>query len=168
MNVLLMLAEVRIPAGVLREKTTELVREAVSAAAPESSSIFGIGLETLAGAAAGGGALALGLGGVRLAAYLWNRKKKKAEGSTAAVQEGPFPRRLDEARQLREMAFVTERRVPEYDAAVGRIASEELTVRLANADQKEREILNDFWGGIRDRVDRLMPPSTVEYRQKAQ
>jgi len=167
MNVLLLLAEVRIPAGVLREKTTELIREAVSTAAPESSSIFGIGLETLAAAATGGGALALGLGGVRLAAYLWNRNKQKAEGSTARVAEEPFPRRLDEARQLREMAYVTERRVPEYDAAVGRIASEELTVRLANADQKEREILNDFWGGIRDRVDRLMPPSTVEYRTKA-
>lgn len=161
----LMLAEVRIPAGVLREKTTELIREAVSTAAPEASSIFGIGLETLAGAATGGGALALGLGGIRLAAYLWNRKKK-AEGSTAVAQEEPFPRRLDEARHLREMAYVTERRVPEYDAAVGRIVSEELTVRLANADQKERGILNDFWGGVRDRVDRLMPPSTVEYRKK--
>lgn len=166
MNLFLMLAEVRIPAGVLREKTTELIREAVSNAAPESSSIFGIGLETVAAAAAGGGALALGMGGVRLAAYLWNRKKK-AEGSTAAVQEEPFPRRLDEARQLREMAHVVERRVPEYDAAVGRIASEELTVRLARADEKEREILNDFWTGIRDRVDRLMPPSTFEYRKKA-
>ena len=59
MNVFLLLAEVRIPAGVLREKTTELIREAVSTAAPESSSIFGIGLETLAAAATGGGALAV-------------------------------------------------------------------------------------------------------------
>lgn len=168
MNILMLLAEVRIPAGVLREKTTELIREAVSTGAPESSSVFGIGLETLAASAAGGGALALGLGGIRLAAHLWNRKNKKAEGSTAIAPEEPFPRRLDEARHLREMAYITERRVPEYDAAVGRIASEELTVRLANADQKEREVLTDFWGGIRDRVDRLMPPSTVEYRTKAQ
>jgi hypothetical protein len=161
------LAEVRIPAGVLREKTTELIREAAATAAPESSSILGIGLETALSAAAGGGAVALGIGGVRLVSYLLS-KKKKDEGSTAIARSDPFPRRLDEARQLREMAFISERRVPEYDAAVGRIVSEELTVRLANADQKEREILNDFWGGCRDRVDRLMPPSTIEYRKKAQ
>ena len=161
-----MFAEVRIPAGVLREKTTELIREAASTVAPESSSILGIGLDTALSAAAGGGAVALGIGGVRLASYLLS-KKKKDEGSTATVQE-PFPRRLDEARNLREMAQFHERRVPEYDAAVGRIVSEELTVRLANADPKEREILNDFWGGCRDRVDRLMPPSTIEYRKKAQ
>lgn len=161
MNLFSMLAEVRIPAGVLREKTTELIREAV-ATAPESSSIFGIGLETALSAAAGGGAVALGIGGVRLISHLLS--KKKDEGSTATVQE-PFPRRLDEARHLREMAQFHERRVPEYDAAVGRIVSEELTVRLANADSKEREILTDFWGGCRDRVDRLMPPSTIEYRK---
>jgi hypothetical protein len=157
------LAEVRIPAGVLREKTTELIREAAATAAPESSSILGIGFETALSAAAGGGAVALGIGGVRLASRLLS-KKKKEEGSTTIVQE-PFPRRLDEARQLREMAFVSERRVPEYDAAVGRIVNEELTVRLANAEPKERELLNDFWTGVRDRVDRLMPPSTIEYRK---
>ena len=158
------LAEVRIPAGVLREKTTELIREAAATAAPESSSILGIGLDTALSAAAGGGAVALGIGGVRLASYLFSRKKKE-EGSTTTVRNDPFPRRLDEARQLREMAFVSERRVPEYDAAVGRIVNEELTVRLANAEPKERELLNDFWTGVRDRVDRLMPPSTIEYRK---
>jgi len=161
MRLLIMLAEVRIPSGVFRERTTETIRE-VAGKAPE---IFGLGLETIIGAATGGGAVGLGIGGIKLISMLMKHRKERKEGSPGRERADPFPRRLDEARQLRDMAHIVERRVPEYDAAVGRIVQEELQLRLHRADKAEKEILNEFWVGCRDRVDHLMPPSTKEYRE---
>ena len=151
--------QVELPTSLFRETTAEVVRE-VAADAP---SIFGIGLDTALGVAAGGGGVAAAVGAFKLLKVILS-KDRKPEGGGAQPNE-PFPRRLDEARQLREIRQYTERRVPEYDAAVGRIVEAALALARKTQPVAQRAVLEEFWLRIRDRVDRLMPPSTREYHE---
>lgn len=154
---------VRIPGSVFRETTNEIVREAV-ADAPE---ILGIGLDTLTGAATGAGGLALVWGGIRLAKVLFSKSRTQTEGKGGVGAEraarDPFPRRLDEARQHRELREFTERRCPEFDAAVGRIVNDEMELSRQLGSDEEKKVLKEFQERVRSRVDFLMPPSTREY-----
>jgi hypothetical protein len=154
---------VRIPGSVFRETTNEIMREA-AADAPE---ILGIGLDTLAGAATGAGGLALVWGGVRLAKVLFskNQATETGKGETGArvAARDPFPRRLDEARQHRELREYTERRCPEFDAAVGRVVNDEMELSRQLGSEDEQRVLKEFQERVRSRVDVLMPPSTREY-----
>lgn len=134
---------------------SELVRE-IAADAP---TIFGIGLETLTGMALGGGGIAAALGIYKIARRLLSRNRKGGDPTLS----DPFPRRLDEARQLREIRQYTERRSPEYDAAVGRIMDDEFQLFQRQGTPEAKVVLSEFRDRIRDRVDRLMPPSTREY-----
>lgn len=156
-------AQVRIPSSAFTEKTTEIVREVVA----DAPAIFGIGLDTLAGAATGAGGLAAVMGAVKLAGVVMrkNRKEEPVVDTTTKRPAGndPFPRQLEQARQQRELRQYTERRCPEYDAAVGRILQDEITVQRQTATADEIKTLEQFWLRIRDRVDRMMPPSTREY-----
>lgn len=157
-NDLITLADVLLPSGTFRETTTNVIREA----AADAPSILGIGLETLTGVALGGGGLGLAIGGYKLAKVLLS-KNRKGGSTVTKVQASPFPRKLDEARQQRELAYRVEGRVPEYDAAVGRIVDDELALRIKTGSEEEVKVLNSFWLGVRGRVDRLMPPSVREY-----
>lgn len=154
---------VRIPGSVFRETTNEIVREAV-ADAPE---ILGIGLDTLTGVATGAGGLALVWGGIRLAKVLFSKSRPQTEGKggegAARATRDPFPRRLDEARQHRELREFTERRCPEFDAAVGRVVNDEMELSRQLGSDEDKKVLKDFQERVRSRVDFLMPPSTREY-----
>lgn len=151
-------ARVQIPTSFISEKTHEIVREA-AADAPE---ILGIGLETLTGMALGGGGIAAALGAYKLAKRLLSRDRTpKGKGAVRSAE--PFPRHLDEARQQRDLARYVERRIPEFDTAVGRVVQDELEMYRQRGTPEDRTILNTFWDGVRSRVDKLMPPSTREY-----
>ena len=147
---------VELPTSFFSEKTSEVVRE-VAADAP---TILGIGLETITGMALGGGGIALGIGAFKLVRRLL-QKNRKDGGETRAAD--PFPRRLDEARQHRELRQFTERRCPEFDAAVGRVIQDELDLSQQLGTKEDNATLTTFWERVRRRVDRLMPPSTREY-----
>lgn len=80
-----------------------------------------------------------------------------------AVGPAPFPRRLDEARQLRDIRGYVERRCPEFDTAVGRVVQDELELSRQLGTTEDNQTLKDFWERVRKRVDHLMPPSVREY-----
>lgn len=108
----------------------------------------------------------LGIGGpvglaIAAGAYLLKKTitKSPAEGASI-VLDAPFPRRLDEARALRQQSTAIEGRLPEYDAAVGRMIEQELNVyRSAKVPPEELQAVEEFWRRVRDRADKLMPPS---------
>lgn len=131
----------------LFETTKEVVRETAAFGVPE--------LLPYALAASGGGGLVLG--SMVLAKWLIGKRKEVVQ------RDAPFPRSLDEARQLREQAYNVEGRCPEFDCAVGRIAEEEVSVWFEKAQPQDKEVLGRFWLGVRNRVDRMMPPSIKEY-----
>ena len=139
------------------ETTHEIVREA----AADAPSIFGIGVETLAATAAGAGTLGLVLGGLKLVRVLFT--KNRPEKREATEPDAPFPRRLDEARQHRDIRGFVERRCPEFDTAVGRVVQDEMELSRQLGTKQDNETLKDFWERVRTRVDKLMPPSVREY-----
>jgi len=157
----MLIARAKIPTSLVSETTKEIIRE-VGADAPE---IFGLGLDTITNVALGGGAVATAIGAIKLARRLFQRNRKR-KGDSATECTDPFPRRLVEARQHRESREFSERRVPEYDAAVGRIFDDEYNLYHERGSDEDRAVLKVFRDGMRDRVDNLMPPSTREYIEK--
>ena len=147
------IAEVLLPTSF----RSEVIRE-VAADAPQ---ILGIGIETATGIALGGGGVAAAVGGYKLLKTLLRKDRDPTAAGGPSID--PFPRSLDEAVQHQQIRRHTERRSPEYDAAVGRVVETELQTRLGAASEEERKTLRAFWDGCRDRVDRLMPPSVREY-----
>jgi len=75
----------------------------------------------------------------------------------------PFPRRLDEAREHRDIRGHVERRCPEFDTAVGRVVQDEMELSRQLGTADDNRTLKDFWERVRKRVDTLMPPSIREY-----
>lgn len=149
---------VELPTSFLSETTREIVREA----AADAPTILGVGLETITGIAVGGGGLAAAFGVYRIARRLLQRNRP-AKGDGTRQSTDPFPRRLDEARQHRELRQYTERRCPEFDAAVGRVIQDELDLYKRTGTAEDNATLKEFWERVRGRVDALMPPSTREY-----
>lgn len=152
--------EVTMPTNSFTETTSEIVRE-VAADVPQ---IFGIGLETAIAAATGAGGLGLIFGGLKLAKVLF-RKDRKTE-VTAGDSSAPFPRYLDEARELRELRNATEGRIPEFDTLVGRVVQDEIESQRATADEQTKTILAKLWLDVRNRVDSIAPISIKQYLPK--
>lgn len=152
----LLLAQERWEVTIPTKLTSELVRE-VAADAP---TFLGIGVETLTAAALGGGGVAVAFGAWKIFRRILSRDRKPQGAESTA---DPFPRRLDEARQQREIRQYSERRCPEFDAAVGRVFDDEFKLYEQQAPAAESSVLKAFYERIRGRVDRLMPPSTREY-----
>ena len=150
--------EVTMPTRSFTETTSEIVRE-ISADAPQ---IFGIGIETAIAAATGAGGVGLVLGGLKLARVLFGRDRKQEVTSTTS--SAPFPRYLDEARELRELRNQTEGRIPEFDALVGRVVEDEIKTREKTADEQTKTILGQLWLAVRNRVDQIAPISVNQYR----
>ncbi len=111
----------------------------------------------------------LGIGGpaglaVGVGMYLLKRavaqKQQPLEG--AVPQHAPFPRRLDEARQLVELGE-QESRIPVLDALRGMLIDDaiEKIKEQPNADPKQVEILNQLVAQIDNEVDRIAPITTT-------
>jgi hypothetical protein len=121
----------------------------------------------LTGAATGAGGLAAVFGAYKLAKVLLTKNRKEvSKPDKSTVSDDPFQRRMDEARQHRELREYTERRSPEYDAAVGRVISDELELSKQLGTKDEQTVIKDFMERVRCRVDKLCPPSTREYIQE--
>lgn len=142
---------------------SETIREVGAEAIADAPSIFGIGIDTALGVATGGGAVAAGFGAWKLLKVLLRKDREATQAAEGKTLDDPFPRRLDEARQHRELRQYNERRCPEFDTAVGRIVEDELAIYQQLGDDTDRSVLHGFWERVRNRVDKLMPPSTREY-----
>lgn len=137
-----------------------VVREVGAEAMADAPTILGIGVDTAVGMATGAGGLALVIGGYRLLKTL---ARKDRRGTTRQPASDPFPHDLDHARQLREIREYTERRVPEYDAAVGRIVEDEYEITTRGGGNLAG--LKEFLDRVRERARKLMPPSTRQYQE---
>ena len=141
------------------EIPTSFISEVVREVAADAPTFLGIGVDTALGVAMGGGGIAAAFGAYKLLKTIL-RKDRKGKKSSPDM---PFPRRLEDARQLREVREHVERRCPEYDAAVGRIVQDEVDVYNRGGTVEEKTLLKKFMDGVGDRADALMPPSIKEY-----
>ncbi len=127
----------------------------------------------------GGTAATGGLGTIAVAAMwrLWKRRRlrKQSTSESSATQENerqaeteasgttlraPFPRRLDEARQLLALRQ-SEGRVATLDALRGMFLDDELAKLAAAANQTETALAQQLKSAIDTRVDEVAPLSTV-------
>ena len=149
------------------EIPTNLISETIREVAADAPSFLGIGLETAVGAATGAGGVGLAFGAYKLLKTVFRKDRKqkhKVEGGEGRCEpQAPFPRRLDEARQLRQLRSHVEGRSPEYDATVGRFLDDEMLDLAKHGDDTDRRVLQELRERLMARVDATMPPSIKEY-----
>lgn len=115
-----------------------------------------------------GGSLATGgIGGIALTLFsLWlkrrlGRKAASAEqaGRTEVDLRAPFPRQLDEARQLLGLRQ-SEGRVALLDAVRGMFVDDELDKLAQSGDAKQLEVVNALRSALNRRLDEVAPLAT--------
>lgn len=112
----------------------------------------------------GGSAATGGAGALAVAAWIYRRRRrrrqraKSATKGAAADRPAPFPRALDEARELRRLRQ-TEGRVAVLDALRGMLLDDELARLEATAALPEREVLQRLRTALDARVDEIAPRS---------
>jgi len=149
-------AAVNIPSGAF-----ETTREIVSTGLQLKDLI----VPMIVAATGGGGVVGSVMFGAKVLKRVLAKKAKKGE-EVSVPADAPFPRKLDEARQQRELALASESRVPEFDAAVGRILDEQAQLYLKRGDDdQERTVIERFLREVQDRAHKLCPPSVKEYME---
>ncbi|CAK9010357.1 Uncharacterized protein SCF082_LOCUS10638 [Durusdinium trenchii] len=159
----------------LRETTTPCERKHEEAGTGFLLSLVELATVVGASAATGGaGGLALTLGASLLRRWWRKRRTSRAppggvpsETSSTTTSEGrddgtqaPFPRRLDEARELLELRK-SERRVAVLDALRGMFFDDAYEHTFLNADDRERAVLEKLRAEVDARVDEVAPLSTT-------